>query len=241
MSKAKVKRPEIIHSLDLLKALVNQSSVEWLVIHTNPKCEARARDGLMAKGLLAYLPIECIERPYGMNTRKKAGGTYTVKRPMFARYLFAGIDLSKGQSVDDVRACDGVEGVVCFRESGRPARVRKKLLCEVIDVEHGTFEDEPVPDGFIAWLAQLEGGTMLGLVKGVWSGIDFAFTGYSEAKQRVYGTHDTKIGKVLVDVPVDAVKRPDVSKMQDDSSDPSGTGESIHHTNGATEAADPAN
>jgi len=241
MSKAKVKRPDIVFNLELLKALVNQSSVEWIVIHTNPKCERRAHDALMAKGLLAYLPMECVERPYGLSTKKKKGGTYTVKRPMFARYLFAGIDRSKGQCADDVRACDGVEGIVCFRESGRPARVRKELLCKVIDVSHGTFEDEPLPDGFIAWLADLDKGHMLGLVKGVWSGIDFAFTGYSEAKQRVYGAFESKIGKVLVDVPVDAVKRPELSKVQDDSSDPSGTGESIHHTNGATEAADPAN
>jgi transcription antitermination factor NusG len=241
MTQEKVKRPETVHNLELFKQLVMGCAVEWVVIHTNPKCEKRAEAGLMAKGLLAYLPMECIERQYGLNTKKKAGGTYVTRRPMFSRYLFAGIDRSKGQTVDDVRSCDGVEGVVCFCESGVPARVSKADLCRVIDVSHGTYEGEKVPDGFIAWIAELESGCMLGMVKGAWAGIDFAFTGYDEAKRRVHGTIDSKIGKVLVNVPVDAVKRPEVSKVQDDSSDPSGTGESIHHTNGATEAADPAN
>lgn len=239
--KDKVKRPETVHNVDLLKALVNRSTVEWIVIHTNPKCEKRAHDGLMAMGILAYLPMEYIERVHGANTKKKQGQTYSFKRPMFTRYLFAGIDASLGQCVDDVRSCDGVEGVVCFTENGSATRVNKAELSAVIDVSHGTFEDEPVPDDYFAWIADLPQGHKLALVKGAWQGIDFTLTAYDKARKRVEGVLDCKSGEVPLTVPVDAVKLREVPTLQDDSSDPSGTGESIHHTNGATEAANPAN
>lgn len=241
MSKDKIKRPVAVHNLELFKMLVGRSSVEWVVVHTNPKCERRAHDGLMAKGILAYLPIECIERTFGANTKTKKAGTYLSKRPMFQRYLFAGIDVSAGQSVDDVRACDGVKGLVCIGENGAPTRVGKSELCDVIDVSHGTFEGGAVPDGFMAVIARLPEGSALSLVKGCWTGIDYVYTGYDEAKERLHGYVNGQNGQIPMSVPVDAVKIPDVVLDQDDSSDPSGTGESIHHKNGATEAADPAN
>jgi len=241
MSRDKIKRPDTVYNVDLLKALVCRSSVEWVVIHTNPKCERRAHDGLMAKGILAYLPIECIERSYGASSKKKQGSTYTTKRPMFVRYLFAGIDRDKGQCVDDVLSCDGVEGLVCFSENGSATRVSKADLCEVIDVSHGTFEGEPIPEGFIAVIADLPTGSKLALVKGAWRGIDYTYTGYDRAKQRLDGYIECKSGQIPLSVPVDAVELPALPNHQDDSSDPSGTGESIHQTNGATEAANPAN
>ena len=236
MSTDKIKRPDIVHNLDLLKMLVRKAGVEWVVIHTNPKCEWRAHDGLVARGILAYLPVECIERTYGANTKKKRGQTYIVKRPMFSRYLFAGIDLAQGESVDDVRACDGVEGLVSLSKNSCPVRVSKEDLVRVMEVSHGTFEGEVVPDGWMAAIADLPEGSKLKLVKGAWRGMDFTLTGYDEARRRVMGFKEGRSVTMQVDVGVDEI---DLGALphKKDSPDPSGTGESIHHTNGATEAA----
>lgn len=46
---------------------------------------------------------------------------------------------------------------------------------------------------------------MLSLVKGHWKGLDFAMTGYSEAKKRVYGELRGQSQNFPIDVPLDAV------------------------------------
>lgn len=206
-----IKRAEIVHDLDLFTALIMRAGVEWIVIHTNPRCEKRALEGLQAAGILGYLPME-YEVRQRMRKGKPTGGSYTVKRPLFTRYLFAGIDRNKGQEVADVRACDGVEGVLSFAESGAPVRVSAKSLVEIVHVAHGTYEGEPLPEGFMAEIAKLETGCVVKLVKGCWEGLDFTFTGYHRVKQQLKGEITGAAGTMRVSVPLDAVALPTVSQ-----------------------------
>lgn len=212
MSIPRIKRPQIVHNLELLSRLLLRAEAEWVVIHTNPKCETRARDGLLGAGLLAFLPMEQIERRHGRGRKVKPAQTYTVIRPMFPRYLFAGMDRRKGQSVDQIRACDGVKGVLSFDKTGAVARVAVGDLIKILELSHGTFEGRPVADGQMADVARLKEGAVVKLVKGSWCGQDLTVTGYDAAKERVTGELTGSAMRLAVTAPLDAVIQPEVAK-----------------------------
>src|ERR1051326_5472284 len=59
--------------------------ISWYAVHTRPQAEAKALENLLRQGYSAYLPR------YRAQIRH-ARRQQTVLRPVFPRYLFAGID-----------------------------------------------------------------------------------------------------------------------------------------------------
>lgn len=94
----------------LLRALIRQAPLHWLAIQTNPRCEERAALGLRSKGFVTYLPMVPDTRKAG---RSKC--EIDASRPMFARYVFVGNNPNSWISTDEIRSCDGVEGILTFR------------------------------------------------------------------------------------------------------------------------------
>ncbi len=60
----------------------------WYVVHTQPNRETRALINLQRQGFTAYLPKF-------QRVRRHARKTETVSRPLFPRYLFVQLDLTR--------------------------------------------------------------------------------------------------------------------------------------------------
>lgn len=59
--------------------------IAWYAVHTQPHAETRVHDNLLRQGYAAYLP-RC--RVYVSHARRRR----VALRPLFPRYLFAGVD-----------------------------------------------------------------------------------------------------------------------------------------------------
>jgi transcriptional antiterminator RfaH len=64
------------------------SEKRWYVVHTQPNGEGRADLNLRRQGFATYLPRYA-------RWRRHARRQETVKRPLFPRYLFVGLDLAR--------------------------------------------------------------------------------------------------------------------------------------------------
>lgn len=118
------------------------SDRRWYVVHTQPNGERRADLNLRRQGFATYLP-------HYARRRRHARRQELVKRPLFPRYLFVGLDLAR----DRWRAVQSTFGVN-----------RLVLACE---------EPLPVPDGVIDAIRARENGdglVALGLPAGVGPG-----------------------------------------------------------------------
>lgn len=82
----------------------------WFVAICNPQCERRAREGLLAKGLLVYLPMASCVRPIGGNRKPLQR---VSERPLLGRYLFVASEADRFP-MSDLRGVDGVYGLVRF-------------------------------------------------------------------------------------------------------------------------------
>src|SRR4051794_26787542 len=128
--------------------------IAWYAVHTRPQAETKALENLLRQGYQAYLPR------YRTQVRH-ARRLQTVLRPLFPRYLFAGVDrasmrwrpiLSTFGVTDMVRAGDepmpvAPEIVAALREQegagGFDALVKRRPLRigELVRVSAGAFED----------------------------------------------------------------------------------------------------
>ncbi|CAH1658627.1 Transcriptional activator RfaH [Hyphomicrobiales bacterium] len=108
-----------------IQAAAKAGGFAWMVVRTNIKCEHRAKAGLIVKGFDVYLPIL---------TRWKthAGRKHIASFPLFARYIFLGIDRSR-QSIYDILSVDGVESLLSV--NGKPAVVPNKIVADLKAVE----------------------------------------------------------------------------------------------------------
>lgn len=79
----------------------------WYVVHTLPHHEVRADVNLRRQGFATYLPRY-------LRIRRHARRTETVVRPLFPRYLFVALDLSR----DRWRAIDSTFGVSHLVQAG---------------------------------------------------------------------------------------------------------------------------
>src|ERR1700741_4962506 len=77
------------------------SGARWYVVHTHPHDESRADTHLRRQGFRTYLPRY-------LRRRRHARKTEAVARPLFPRYLFVALDLSR----DRWRAIHSTLGVV---------------------------------------------------------------------------------------------------------------------------------
>jgi len=108
------------------------SGVRWYVVHTQPQNEVRADVNLRRQGFVTYLPRY-------LRSRRHARKTETVARPLFPRYLFVALDLTR----DRWRAIHSTFGVTHLVQAGE--------------------DPLPVPPGVLEEIRAREGGD--GLVK----------------------------------------------------------------------------
>ena len=87
--------------------------VRWYLVHTRPNSERKAELNLKAQGLTTFLPQ--IEK-----TIRHARRLATVRRPLFARYLFVSLDIGR-DAWSPINSTIGVSRLVA--QEGRPAAV----------------------------------------------------------------------------------------------------------------------
>jgi transcriptional antiterminator RfaH len=87
--------------------------VRWYLVHTRPNSERKAELNLKAQGLATFLPQ--IEK-----TIRHARRLTTVRRPLFARYLFVSLDTGR-DAWSHINSTIGVSRLVA--QEGRPAAV----------------------------------------------------------------------------------------------------------------------
>src|SRR6476619_1147931 len=85
----------------------------WYLVHTRPNSERKAELNLKAQGLRTFLPQ--IEK-----TIRHARRLATVRRPLFARYLFVNLDTARERWIP-INSTVGVSRVVA--QEGRPIAV----------------------------------------------------------------------------------------------------------------------
>src|SRR5262245_66265511 len=85
----------------------------WYLVHTRPNSERKAEINLEAQGLKTFLPQ--IEK-----TIRHARRLATVRRPLFARYLFVNLDIGRDRWIS-INGTVRVSGLVA--QEGRPIAV----------------------------------------------------------------------------------------------------------------------
>ena len=108
------------------------SDRRWYVVHTQPNGEGRADLNLRRQGFTTYLPRYA-------RRRRHARRQETVKRPLFPRYLFVGLDLARDRW-RAVHSTFGVNRLVLAGEEPLP------VPDDVIDAIRAREDD----DGLVA-------------------------------------------------------------------------------------------
>jgi transcription elongation factor/antiterminator RfaH len=100
------------------KTLALQGNERWFLVHTQPKSERKAELHLGAQGFRAYFPQ--IQK-----TIRHARQLRTVRAPLFPRYMFLILDLSRDRWLS-VRSTIGVSSL--FTCEDRPVAVPKGIV-----------------------------------------------------------------------------------------------------------------
>lgn len=110
--------------------------VRWYVVYTNIKCEARAAEGLQAKGYLVFIPrYRALVRS---NRAGKQGRLKAVRRLAFPRYVLVGV--RDGLGLFGVRGTDGVEALLC--DGLVPSEVGRGVVEDLVfAVDTGLLDD----------------------------------------------------------------------------------------------------
>ena len=99
--------------------------ISWYAVYTRPQSESRALANLLRQGYQAYLP-QCRVRV------SHARRCETVRRPLFPRYLFAGVDRAL-MPLRPIRSTQGVAGLVHAGEE--PATVPEEIIATLREQE----------------------------------------------------------------------------------------------------------
>ena len=94
----------------------------WYLVHTRPNVERKAEFNLQAQGFATFLPQ--IEK-----TIRHARQLRTVRRPLFARYLFVRLDLDQDRWLS-VNSTVGVSRL--FTQQGRPIAVPPGIVEDLL-------------------------------------------------------------------------------------------------------------
>jgi transcription elongation factor/antiterminator RfaH len=89
------------------------NDARWYLVHTRPNSERKAELNLKAQGLKTFLPQ--IDK-----TIRHARRLTTVRRPLFARYLFVSLDIGR-DAWSPINSTIGVSRLVA--QEGRPVAV----------------------------------------------------------------------------------------------------------------------
>lgn len=100
--------------------------ISWFAVYTNIRCERRAELGLKEAGYQTCYPVlkKWVRRPGG----RKA----PAERPLFARYIFVGVDLQR-RDIEPIRNVDGVERIVSKDGTpyGAPASIPAAVVSDL--------------------------------------------------------------------------------------------------------------
>jgi transcriptional antiterminator RfaH len=88
------------------------SGSHWYVVHTQPNNESRAEVNLRRQGFTTYLPRY-------LRRRRHARRTEQVSRPLFPRYLFVCLDLTRDRW-RSIQSTFGVNSVILAGETPTP-------------------------------------------------------------------------------------------------------------------------
>jgi transcription antitermination factor NusG len=181
---------------DLLNHLVGAAGLDWIVLQTNPNCEARAVASVQAAGVIAWCPMVS-----GVGRRGRQKKEHDASRPMCVRYIFAALDRHAQQTADFVHGCDGVEAVLTFNMDRRPHIVPARQMQVIVEEawKAQTQQNYQPPQ-------QLEIGAMFRLLTEEFRDLTGTVTAYDVAKGQVSGEVEMFGGKVPVRVSVDKVK-----------------------------------
>jgi transcriptional antiterminator RfaH len=106
-------------------------TIAWYAVHTQPHAETKALENLLRQGYHAYLP-RC--RIWVSHARRRQ----LALRPLFPRYLFAGLD-GVAMRWRPILSTVGVSDVV--RAGDRPASVPSGIVAAIRDRERdGAFD-----------------------------------------------------------------------------------------------------
>ncbi|MCY1704498.1 transcription termination/antitermination protein NusG [Pannonibacter sp. SL95] len=186
----------MIQQLELMMALVRHVPLEWVVAWCNPRCEQRAATALGDRGVLTYLPMVAERRQTGRD--KRLIETY---RPMMVRYLFVGLDVAGGETVDLVRATDGVEGLLSVERGGRAVRVPVRDLTRVIATSIASFRGREIEVGH-----KFQLGDVVLVVDGPFAGQQVVVKGVAAGGEAVRADVSAFGGDVPATLPVDSLK-----------------------------------
>jgi transcription elongation factor/antiterminator RfaH len=116
------------------KTLALQGNERWFLVHTHPKGERRAELHLGAQGFKTYFPQV-------QKTIRHARQLRTVRAPLFPRYLFLTLDLSRDRWLS-VRSTFGVSSLfVCEdRPVPVPTGVVEGLIARTNEANLTSFE-----------------------------------------------------------------------------------------------------
>ena len=142
--------------------------MEWYVIHSKPRQEARALLNLQNQGYSCYLPV--------CPTQKLRNGKLkTQLDPLFSRYLFIQLSLAhSGQSWAPIRSTLGVSTLLMF--GNEPARVAPQLIDALKTKEQSVFT-EPV--------ALHQPGDKLHITEGPFAGLEAVYQ-MADGKARAF-------------------------------------------------------
>lgn len=105
--------------------------IVWYAVHTRARAEATAAEHLRRQGYAVYLPLE---RVWVRHARRRT----MVKRPVFPRYLFVGVDRDT-MPWRPILSTVGVADVV--RAGEQPTEVAREVIALLGEREHaGAFD-----------------------------------------------------------------------------------------------------
>ncbi|MTH96655.1 transcription termination/antitermination protein NusG [Roseibium sp. RKSG952] len=168
------------------------ASLAWYVVRTNPNCEGRAKTAMREAGFEPYCPMGRHERRCGRARRR-----VDVKRPLFCRYVFVGLDPAS-PPFGAVRRIDGVREFVGI--DGTPVRIPWACIEALQCAEDmGVFDFRQSRQAIA-----LEIGDGVVLVSGM-------FEGWEASVERVPSSKDDpvllSVGSMKIQTPLDTVQR----------------------------------
>jgi len=132
--------------------------MNWYVVHTKPKQEARAFLNLEQQGFICFLPTI-------PKKRVKSKAFEMVSEPLFSRYLFIELDTTlSGKSWAPIRSTWGVSKLVTF--GNEPARVNPDLI-DLLREQENTLSQSP--------LSQYQPGDIVRIKEGPFKGLEAVY------------------------------------------------------------------
>jgi len=150
---------------------MNPIRPRWYVVRSKPRREELARDGLIAQGLEAFLPM--IEQ-----SLRHAGRTYTANVPLFPRYLFLRAGHIAWGPVMNTR---GVSIVLCNAD-GSPRPIQDGVIERIMrDQQEAGGAIRPTPKIGTTFVP----GQRLKIIDGPFAGLDGLYQARDEDRVKM--------------------------------------------------------